>query len=116
MTTQKKFDDNRNIKMNITKEEVAKIGEEYSVIFERENHDHPIIVDDHGTYRWKSDPIVNMLFEYKCVDLNTMYKNGASKNDPRVRKFYRDMGYSLYGYWEVFHWDMNNPEAEDYKE
>jgi hypothetical protein len=29
---------------------------------------------------------------------------------------YRDMGYSLYGYWEIFYWEMNNDYAQDYIE
>jgi hypothetical protein len=24
------------------------------------------------------------------------------------------MGYSLSGYWEIFYWEVNNEDAEDY--
>jgi len=41
-------------------------------------------------------------------------KMGLTKNSEPVRKLYRDMGYSLSGYWEIFYWDVNNEEAEDY--
>lgn len=100
----------------ITKEEVIETDSLYKEIFKRENPDHPIIKDNYGVLRWKKDPMVEMLFEYKALDLNALFINGASKNDPRVRELYRKMGYSLFGYWEVFHWEMNNPEADQYKE
>jgi hypothetical protein len=28
---------------------------------------------------------------------------------------YRDMGYSLFGYWEMFYWEINNNIAHEYK-
>jgi hypothetical protein len=40
---------------------------------------------------------------------------GLTKNSEEVRKLYRDMGYSLSGYWEIFYWDMNNEDAHKYK-
>ena len=38
-----------------------------------------------------------------------------TKNSEEWRKLYRDIGYSLYGYWEIFYWDMNNEDAADYR-
>jgi hypothetical protein len=43
------------------------------------------------------------------------FKMGLTKNSEEVRKLYRDMGYSLSGYWEIFYWDMNNEDAHKYK-
>jgi hypothetical protein len=43
------------------------------------------------------------------------YKMGLTKNSEEVRKLYRDMCYSLSGYWEIFYWDMNNEDARKYK-
>jgi hypothetical protein len=40
---------------------------------------------------------------------------GLGKNDESVRKLYRDMGYSLSGYWEIFYWEMNNEDADQYR-
>ena len=88
----------------------------YKDICDREHHDHPIYKDENGTPRWKPDPAVQVLFDYNAVDLNAFFNNGADKNDPRVREMYRKMGYSLYGYWELFHWTANNPAADEYEE
>ncbi len=27
---------------------------------------------------------------------------------------YRDMGVSLFGYWEIFYWEMNNEKSQEY--
>ncbi len=40
---------------------------------------------------------------------------GYNKNSEIYRKLYRDMGYSLYGYWEIFYWEVNNPDYAEYK-
>jgi hypothetical protein len=103
----------------VSREEAISLCEEAKEIFSREKHDHRIYMDEHGVLRWEGDPIIEMISpagEFDCLSLNTMFMNGASKNDPRVRELYRKLGYSLFGYWEVFHWDVNNPQAEEYKE
>ena len=92
--------------------------EDYKLIFETESHhEHEVIEDEHGTVRWKSDPSVNEVLDR--VNLNDIwmlfYKMGLTKNSEEVRKLYRDMGYSLSGYWEIFYCDMNNPDAGEYK-
>lgn len=88
----------------------------YKDICDREHHNHPFYQDQHGTYRWKPDPAVEVLFDYDAVDLNAFFINGADNNDPRVRELYRKMGYSLHGYWELFHWEVNNPTADKYED
>jgi hypothetical protein len=40
---------------------------------------------------------------------------GLNKNSEEVRKLYRDMGYSLSGYWEIFFWEVNNEDAPLYR-
>jgi hypothetical protein len=40
---------------------------------------------------------------------------GYDKNSEVYRKLYRDIGYSLEGYWEIFYWEVNNPIASEYK-
>jgi len=47
--------------------------------------------------------------------VNFMYSIGLTKNSEEYRKLYRDIGYSLYGYWEIFYWEMNNEDASDYR-
>jgi hypothetical protein len=39
---------------------------------------------------------------------------GLDKNSDEYRKVYRDIGYSLDGYWEIFYWEVNNPIASKY--
>ena len=39
---------------------------------------------------------------------------GADKNDPRIRELYKHIGYSLYGFWEIFYWGVNNEDAYKY--
>jgi hypothetical protein len=43
------------------------------------------------------------------------YSIGLTKNSEEWRKLYRDIGYSLDGYWEIFYCEMNNKDAADYR-
>ncbi len=93
--------------------------ENYQEIFEVESHhDHEVIEDEHGTYRWKANEDVDELV--MASDLNeiiiALHRNGHDKNSEIYRKLYRNMGYSLSGYWEVFYWEVNNPDAQKYNE
>lgn len=82
------------------------------------HHDHVIIKDEQGTLRWKQNDTVRELISKK-LNLNDLWElfhsMGYNKNSEVVRQLYRDMGYSLYGYWEVFYWEMNNDIADEYK-
>lgn len=95
------------------------IEEMYREILDIEkHHDHELIKDEHGTLRWKANPIVRKLIDEKISlnDLCPLLKYmGYNKNSEVYRKLYRDMGYSLSGYWEIFYWDMNNEDAAEYK-
>ena len=91
--------------------------EDYAEIFNKESHHaHRVIEDEHGTLRWEEDPVVRKTLDR--VNLNDLWmlfmKMGLTKNSEPVRKLYRDMGYSLSGYWEIFYWEVNNEDAEDY--
>jgi len=91
--------------------------EDYAEIFNKESHhEHRVIEDEHGTLRWEADPVVNEIVDR--VNLNDIWlmfmKMGLTKNSEPVRKLYRDMGYSLSGYWEIFYWEVNNEEADEY--
>jgi hypothetical protein len=104
--------------MEISREEIKELNSDYRKMLEKESHhNHKIIMDDNGTYRWEADPKVNSMIDQ--LNLNTLwilfYKMGLNKNSEEVRKMYRDMGYSLYGYWEIFHWEVNNPDADLYR-
>jgi hypothetical protein len=81
------------------------------------HHDHAIIKDSFGRLRWKEDVQVGTTLEF--ISLNHLIPLlsflGYGKNSEIYRKLYRSMGYSLDGYHEVFYWDVNNPNAADYK-
>lgn len=90
---------------------------DYRLILNTENHhNHEIIEDEHGTLRWKPKPLVNKLISK--INLNDVWilfeALGYDKNSEIIRQLYRDMGYSLYGYWEVFYWNVNNEIADEY--
>lgn len=97
----------------------ADITDEYyrEILDKETHHDHAIITDAQGTLRWKENPNVNLLV--KKVNLNhlifLLIELGYDKNSEVYRKLYRDMGYSLSGYWEVFYWDANNDAADKYR-
>jgi hypothetical protein len=91
---------------------------DYKQIFKTESHhEHPVIEDEHGTVRWKVNPAVRAIIDKTNLnDLWILFMSmGLTKNSEEVRKLYRDMGYSLSGYWEIFYWDMNNEDAHKYK-
>lgn len=93
--------------------------EDYKEIILKEwmYHQHPIMVDGNGTLRWKKTLQIDSLIS-KC-GINELFLLleivGYGKNSEVYRKLYREMGYSLCGYWEVFYWEMNNEEASEYK-
>lgn len=101
--------------MNIV--ERKDLPEDYEEMMATEaHHDHVIIKDEHGTLRWKKNERVEAL---AMKDLNTTVQLfmslGHGKNSEIWRKMYREMGYSLSGYWEIFYWDMNNPDVDKYR-
>ena len=105
-----------SLKMEIVKREDIKV-QDYIEIFEKEkHHNHEIIRDDNGTLRWKENEVVESY--RKNISLNDLCplltELGYGKNSEIYRKLYRNMGYSLSGYWEVFYWEMNNDDADDY--
>lgn len=82
------------------------------------HHKHEIILDDHNVIRWKANPSVRKLVDESEL-LNEFiilfHLLGVDKNHELYRKLYRDMGYSLSGYYDVFYWEVNNEEARNYK-
>ncbi len=67
------------------------------------HHDHEIIKDDHGILRWKpNDKVCDITdkLDFNNVILLLLYL-GYNKNSEVYRKLYRDIGYSLFGYWEI---------------
>lgn len=90
---------------------------DYREMMEKEtHHTHAIIEDEHGTYRWEPDPFTVKLIDATNLNfvIQGLYENGATKNSEIYRELYRKMGYSLSGYWEIFYWEVNNPDAKQY--
>lgn len=104
--------------MEILDRSTFKGHELFEEIMEKESHHDHEIVFKGDRPRWKEDPRIS-----KLVDdmggmnnvVNFMYSIGLTKNSEEYRKLYRDIGYSLYGYWEIFYWEMNNEDASDYR-
>ena len=91
---------------------------DYSRMMKTEqHHDHEIIEDEQGTIRWKEDPFISRFID--GCNLNDIVRGlqseGNGKNSELYRELYRKIGYSLSGYWEVFYWDMNNEDADQYQ-
>lgn len=90
---------------------------DYAEMMKTEQHHSHEIVMSNDVIRWKSN--AGVVEVTSMCDLNqmilAMQEKGIGKNDERYRRLYRNMGYSLSGYWEVFYWDMNNDEADEYK-
>jgi hypothetical protein len=74
---------------------------------------HPVVWDG-DVLRFKADPVVSLIVGSRLVDLNQLCVAVVSAADPQVsrqskrqlsqsiRRFYRNMGYSVSGYLEVF--------------
>ena len=105
--------------MKIIPRETFKDDELFAEIMRKEaHHDHEIVQVEGDRPRWKEDPRIS-----KLVDdmggmnnvVNFMYSIGLTKNSEEYRKLYRDIGYSIYGYWEIFYFRLNNEDADEYK-
>lgn len=103
----------------VTRESLMDV-ENYKEIFDIEfHHNHEVIKDGNGTVRWKADPFIQKMIP-GTMNLNDLWyimfhSMGLTKNSEQVRKLYRDMGYSLSGYWEIFFWEMNNELSPEYR-
>jgi len=86
------------------------------IIDKEAHHEHIIYKDESGTLRWKENDDVRKMVDK--IGLNEIYQLfdslGLNKNSELFRKMYRDMGYSLFGYWEIFYWEVNNDIANEY--
>ena len=82
-----------------------------------QHHQHEIIMDKHGTIRWKEDSFIRKFTDDCSLNDIVMgfHSKGNDKNTESYRELYRKMGYSLSGYWEVFYWNMNNDIAGEYE-
>lgn len=90
---------------------------EYKEILERENHHSHEVVEIDGVFRWKEDKHISKLTHK--IGLNDvvllLQLLGYDKNSEIYRKLYRDLGYSLSGYYDIFYWEANNEDADKYR-
>jgi len=89
----------------INRKDLIKI-EEFRPIFENEvNHDHEVILDDHGVYRWKSLPdetgIVTSVSRSHLFGL--IDGMGIPKNHDNIKRLFRGSGMSLIEYRQMFY-------------
>ena len=93
------------------------VPDDYKEMLQKEAHHQHEIIEINGVIRWKENADVRRILQR--VSLNDLCPLldvlGYGKNSEVYRKLYRDMGYSLSGYWEVFYWDMNNEECDEYR-
>ena len=76
------------------------------------------IEDEHGTWRFKRDTLVDWLLETKQVDLNRMaidFENGSFSGDDYMQ-FYQGIGYSLSGFCECFPDSINDTHQEAFND
>ena len=87
------------------------------IIKKESHHNHEIIQDEEGILYWKPDENLCAEIEGKNINDNIFYfhSNGLDKNSEEYRKFFRDMGYSLLGYWNIFYCKTNNPICTNYR-
>ena len=89
------------------------LQEEYFDLMEMVQ-DHEVIEDKAGTYRWKPNKLMEHLYENHPNQMNSLvrdYHNGKFTTEEFMR-FYRDTGYSLSGYEEVWG-EIMYPSYED---
>jgi hypothetical protein len=81
------------------------------------HHNHELVLDRFSTIRWKPDDRICSILS--GLNFNNVVRDlisrGIDKNCEEYRKVYRDIGYSLDGYWELFYLEVNNPISSEYK-
>jgi hypothetical protein len=80
----------------------------------RQHSDHPIIIDEHGIIRWKQNGAVRWVVD-NGVDLNALsiaHQRGFIPTEDYMA-FYRQMGYSLSGYLDIFAEAIDQASGED---
>jgi hypothetical protein len=96
----------------------AEITDKYlrEILDVERHHDHVVLQDEDGIYMWQQNMNLRQLTDElglnKVMQLFELL--GCNRNSEIVRKLYRDLGYSLGRYWEVFYWEANNDVAKEY--
>lgn len=100
----------------ITREAASKLDEIYKEILDKESHHNHELIMSNDILRWKRDQDIDELSMKMGINeiCEFLQRLGYNKNSEIYRKWYRSMGYSLSGYWEIFYREENNEEANDY--
>ena len=95
----------------------TKICEITKEIFSKEYHHSHIIDKIDGIFRWRMDKDVRAEVDRKGLSniIGYYMSMGLGRNSEEMRKLYRDVGTSLFVYWETFYWEVNNKEAHLYR-
>ena len=92
------------------------IQKDYKEMIEAEKHHDHAIVEINGILRWKENKIIANLL--KNINLNDLFAIlniiGCGVNSEQTRKLYREMGYPLSGYCEIFYDELNNEDYNKY--
>ncbi len=82
----------------------------------KELHGHPLIKREDGSLAWECKPgVIEIAERIGINNIVELFESlGFGKNSEVMRKLFRDLGYSLFGYWELFYWEVNNPAASEY--
>ncbi len=73
---------------------------------------HPVIRDEQGVIRYQVNPLVEYLHEHVSMnDMVLLYQRGAWSQE-QFMQFYRDIGYSLSGFNEVWGEELDEMESE----
>jgi len=107
--------------------EVAAMNDEYFAVLHCEPLGHLLHVDKNGTIRFEEKPerAKEIMDSVGAKDLNEFYEiyydqftpdyDEPAKNNKLFRELYKCRGYSINGFWEVFYWEMNNEDVDDFK-
>jgi hypothetical protein len=90
----------------------------FGEIMRREKHHaHEIVMTD-GIPRWKESPDTRKMVDKIGLNdaIGLFASMGYTRNSEAWRKLYRDIGTSLFAYWETFYWEANNEAAAAYRE
>ena len=81
------------------------------------HHSHKIVKNSDGKLTWEENPDTRSILNKVSINdiVALLVSLGYDKNSEVYRKLYRDMGYTLNEYWEIFYWDMNNPDVKKYR-
>ncbi len=80
------------------------------------HHDHLIEKDEDGTLRWtRNYKVCEIVDKIGMENIFELFERlGANKNSELLRKMFRERGYTLFGYWELFYCETNNDIANEY--